>query len=123
VERQVFVLRLKEGALSEYVRIHHSIPSEWPDLEAAMRASGVVRIEIYSFEPYLILFAEVTDPNAFPNLWRTDVHKRWALLMDPLIQLDDTGRPSARFLESVYRFDGAGAPPGPEPINDSAQRN
>jgi L-rhamnose mutarotase len=112
VERQVFVLRLKEGALGEYVRNHESIPSEWPDLEAAMRASGVARVEIYSFEPYLILVAEVADASAFPTLWRTDVHKRWALLMDPLIELDEAGRPSAQLLEAVYRFDGSAERPG-----------
>lgn len=103
---QAFVLRLKPGALEEYTRRHGSIATEWPDLQLALSESGVRMLRIYANDPLLFLYAEVDDPGAFPRLWATPVHKRWALVMDPLIELDDAGRPDARFLHEAYEFHG-----------------
>ena len=101
---QAFVLRLKSGALKEYVRRHGSIQQEWPDLELALSHSGVHVMRIYAHDPLLFVYAEVEDLNAFPTLWATAVHKRWAEVMDPLIELDAAGHPDAQMLDVAYEF-------------------
>ncbi len=48
---QGLVLRLKPGALEEYTRHHHQIPTHWPELVAALRESGVRKIRTFVAEP------------------------------------------------------------------------
>lgn len=102
---QVFVLRLKPGALPEYTRHHDEIPTKWPELAQALRDSGVLHIRTYDAGNLLILSVDVTDENAFPRLWDTPAHKEWAKVMDPLIELDAEQKPDARFLTQIFNFE------------------
>ena len=103
--RQGLVLRLKPGALAEYVRHHDSIPTDWPDLAAALKASGVKTIRTFEADPLLFLYAEVDDEGAFARLWDSDPHKKWAQVMAPLIELDADNKPDARFIPQVFNFE------------------
>lgn len=102
---QGLVLRLKPGALEEYTHHHNQIPTHWPELVAALRESGVRKIRTFVAEPYLYLYAEVVDEGAFPRLWDTEAHRKWAKVMDPLIELDEEQKPDARFIPRIFTFD------------------
>ncbi|MAZ53343.1 MAG: hypothetical protein CMO31_04925 [Trueperaceae bacterium] len=101
---QGLVLRLKPGALEEYTRHHDQIPTHWPELEKALKESGIIKIHTFVMEPYLYLYAEVIDQEAFPRLWDTPAHKKWAKVMDPLIELDSEQKPDARFMPQIFTF-------------------
>jgi L-rhamnose mutarotase len=103
--RQGLVLRLKPGKLDEYVYHHDRILTHWPELAAALRASGIKSIRTFAAEPLLFLFAEVDDENAFPRLWDTPAHKKWAEVMDPLIELDAEMKPDAKFIPQIFNFE------------------
>ena len=102
---QAIALRLKPNAIAEYKRHHDEIPEKWPELAAKIRECGIKHIRIFENDPVLILYAEVEDEDAFPRLWETDIHKKWAKVMDPLIDYDDEEMPEASFLTQIYNFD------------------
>jgi L-rhamnose mutarotase len=103
--KQGLVLKLKPGALSEYIRHHDQIPTHWPELAAALRASGIKTIRTFAAEAHLFLYAEVEDEGAFPRLWDTEAHIKWAEIMDPLIELDVEKKPDARFIPQIFNFE------------------
>ena len=102
---QVFMLKLRPGALPEYIRHHDEIPTKWPELARALRDSGIQHIRTYDAGDYLVLSVDVTDENAFPRLWETPAHIEWAKVMDPLIELDAEHKPDARFLTQIFNFE------------------
>ena len=81
------------------------IPTHWPELAAALRASGIRSIRTFAAEPHLFLYAEVEDEGAFPRLWDTEAHIAWAEVMDPLIELDADRKPDARFIPQIFDFE------------------
>src|SRR5687768_10351347 len=103
--RQALVLKLKPGKLEEYIYHHDRILTHWPKLHAALKESGIQCIRTFAAEPVLFLYAEVTDADAFPHLWATEAHKEWALVMDPLIELDAELRPDANFIKRIFDFE------------------
>ena len=103
--RQGLLLRLKPKALAEYKRHHDEIPKKWPELAAKIKECGIKNIRTFEADPFLFLYAEVEDENSFPRLWDTEIHKKWAKVMDPLIELDAQGKPDARFLKQIFNFE------------------
>jgi L-rhamnose mutarotase len=100
--RQAFVMRLKPGALPAY-RDHHA--AVWPELEAAMAAAGIERFSIFEADPILVISSEVTDHEAWPRLWATDVHQRWSEVMEPLLEVGPDGVIESVEMREVYRVD------------------
>ena len=103
--RQLFEMRLKPGALAEYVRLHDEVPTKHQDLAAAIRDAGIYREVVFVADPLLMVYAEVSDPDAYPRLFATEVHDRWAHLMAPLMELGPDGRAYMRFLDNVWEVD------------------
>ncbi len=103
--RQLFEMRLKPGALAEYVRLHDEVPTKHQDLAAAIRDAGIYREVVFVAEPLLIVYAEVSDPDAYSRLFATEVHDRWAELMAPLMEPGPDGRAYMRFLDNVWEVD------------------
>lgn len=101
----MFTLRLKSGAVEQYVAHHNDIRTEHPDLAQALTDSGIRALRIYQDDDRLILAAEATDAEAMQRLWATPAHDRWSTLMDPLIEMTDDGVPAASFLDQLYEFD------------------
>lgn len=102
---QAFVIRLKPGAFAEYKRYHDTIPTEWPDLFAALRECGVVRRFIFEADPLVFVYAEVKEEDSYERFWATEVSERWLKLMEPLIELRPDGKPDAQFLPQIFAFE------------------
>jgi L-rhamnose mutarotase len=86
--RKAFVLRLKPGALDEYIYWHDNI---WPELQQQI-------------DDQVILTSLVNDPDAWTRLWDSDVHHRWAELMSPLMHYRDDGVVESRELREIWHF-------------------
>ena len=99
--RQAFIMKLKPGALKEYVHNHDNI---WPELKAALRECGIHQISTFADEPYLFLYSEIADEGAWDRIWSTDIHKKWAELMEPLMEIKD-GKPDARFIKQIFHYE------------------
>ena len=103
---QGMILRLKPNALAEYKRHHDEFPEKWPQLIEKAREYGIKTLRTFEADPLLFLYAEVEDEDededAFPRLWETEIHKEWSRLMDPLMEMNDEGKPDARFLTRIF---------------------
>lgn len=94
-------MRLRPGALAEYRRRHADV---WPELEREMAASGIRGFAIFEAEPDLVVVSEVTDEDAWPRLWNSEVHRRWGELMEPLLEFGQDGLIDSSEMREVYRF-------------------
>lgn len=81
VIREAFTVRLKEGALQEWVRRHEAI---WPDLLEEQQRCGFVSMSVFAADPLLFVFSEVLFPDSWTRFIDTDVHKRWVEAMRDL---------------------------------------
>lgn len=100
--RRAFTLRLKPGALKEYVRQHDAI---WPELVAELGSQGVRSLTIFERDGDLFVFCEETDYEAMDRVWDSEVHQRWAQVMAPLIDVDETGKVDDVPLTEVWHLD------------------
>jgi L-rhamnose mutarotase len=115
--RRAFTMHLKPGARAEYVRLHDSIHSHWAALVAQIEASGIARMVIFASSgdaPQLFLFSEIIDEQAWARLWQSDIHQKWGVVMEPLMQFTD-GTVAATTLTEVFHLETslaqASAPP------------
>ena len=97
----VLLMRLKPGALPEYRERHRAV---WPELEAEFAAAGIHRVEIFEAGGILVLLSEVSDEAAWSRLWATPVHRRWALVMDALLESDAGGSIASAAMTQLYRY-------------------
>ncbi len=86
MERIGFVMRLRDGAESEYRRRHDEI---WPEMVAELKAAGAQNYSIFLRGDDLFGYLEVDDFTAFRrHMDRSPVNARWqaevAALIDPL---------------------------------------
>jgi L-rhamnose mutarotase len=102
VVRRAFTLRLKPGALSEYVRQHDEI---WPELVVELKAQGVSQLTIFERDGGLWVYCEGTDYEAMDRVWASDVHDRWASVMAPLIDVNDDNKVDALPLTEVWHLE------------------
>ena len=86
--RRAFTMRLKPGGLAEYRRHHDAI---WPELVAEIEKQGIAQITIFEHDEVLFLYSEITDEAAWDRLWASEVHDRWAEVMNPLMVFRDDG--------------------------------
>jgi L-rhamnose mutarotase len=100
--RTAVVLTLKPGALEEYKRHHDNL---WPELAAAIRESGIRQITTFQHGQTLFLYSEVEDDGAWDRLWETEVHKRWAEVMAPLLEMGADGKVQGAFPPRIFNFD------------------
>ncbi len=107
--RQGFLIHLKPDALAEYIRLHDAVPTDWPLLAEALRASGVMNQVIFEADPYVFVYAEVTRIDAYQRLRGAAIHQRWMKLMTPLMQALPDGEPDIQFMSAVsgISFDNA----------------
>ncbi len=99
--RKAFLLRLKPGALDQYVYWHDNI---WPELQAEIAGQGIAEITLYNLDDMVILVSEVRDEDAWTRLWDSDVHKRWGELMNPMMHYRDDGVVDSRELQEIWHF-------------------
>ncbi|MCA9089330.1 MAG: L-rhamnose mutarotase [Planctomycetaceae bacterium] len=106
--RRAFTMRLKPGALEEYREHHDTLPERWPQLLSEIRDSGIAQITTFQNGLDLFLYSEIHDEQAWDKLWHSDVHRRWAELMQPLMHLDENGIVQAGELTEIFHCE-----PGP----------
>lgn len=102
VIRKAFLLKLKPGALDEYIHWHDNI---WPELQEAIANHGIAEITLYQIDDTIVLVSEVADPDAWEKLWSSDIHKRWGELMNPLMHYHDDGVIDSRELREIWHFE------------------
>jgi L-rhamnose mutarotase len=99
--RRAFTMRLKPDALAEYKHHHDNI---WPELVAEIERAGIASITTFQRELDLFLVSEIADEAAWDKLWNSDLHKRWAEVMQPLMHLRDDGIVDAGELNEVFHL-------------------
>jgi L-rhamnose mutarotase len=99
--RRAFTMRLKPSALAEYKRQHDSI---WPELVAEIERSGIASITTFQRGLDLFLVSEIADEQAWDRLWNSEVHRRWAEVMEPLMHLRDDGIVDSGELVEVFHL-------------------
>jgi L-rhamnose mutarotase len=100
--RRAFTMRLKPGALAEYRKYHDEL---WPELLAEIEKSGIATITTFERDPDLFLFSEIRDEDAWDRLWNSDIHKKWARVMEPLMHLRPDGIVDAGPLREIFRVE------------------
>ena len=100
--RRAFTMKLKPGALTEYVHHHDNV---WPELVAEIRASGIASITTFQNGLDLFLVSEIENEKAWDHLWHSDVHRRWAEVMQPLMHLTDDGIVDAGELAEIFHLE------------------
>lgn len=100
--RRAFTMRLKPGALTEYRRHHDNI---WAELVAEIEKSGIASMTIFESDPQLFLYSEITDPEAWDKLWHSEVHDRWAELMNPLMEFRPDGIVESSEVREVFHLE------------------
>lgn len=84
MERLCFQMELVPGAEAEYVRRHEEI---WPDMVAALTASGFHNYSLFRRGASVIGYAECEPDVATANtaMAATEVNSRWAASFDGVI--------------------------------------
>jgi L-rhamnose mutarotase len=100
--RCAFTMRLKPGAIEEYRRHHDEV---WPELVAEIERSGIASITTFRSGDNLFLFSEIRDPEAWDRLWRSEIHLKWAEVMQPLMHLTPDMTVDAGQLEEIFHLE------------------
>jgi L-rhamnose mutarotase len=97
--RRAFTMRLKPGKFDEYKHHHDNI---WPELVAEIEKAGIASITTFRNGDDLFLVSEIRDEGAWIRLWTSEVHRKWAKVMEPLMNLTDDGMVDAGELEEIF---------------------
>ena len=103
--RRAFTMKLKPGAVEEYIRHHDSIPQKWSQLVDEIRASGIAQITTFRNGLDLFLYSQIVDEKAWDKLWDSTIHRKWAELMEPLMHLDENGIVQAGELTEIFHWE------------------
>jgi len=117
--RRAFTMRLKPNASVEYKQHHDNI---WPELIDEIERSGIASITTFQRDDDLFLISEIADEEAWDRLWNSEVHKRWAEIMQPLMNMRDDGIVEAQTMIEIFHLTTSGngqapALPVTEPSN------
>ena len=100
--RKAFTLRLKPGALDEYVRRHDEI---WPEMVAEIEKSGIKVMDAFHQDGTIFYYSEVEDEGSWQRLWDSAVHDRWAEHFKPLIAFREDGTLDTGDCTEVWRLE------------------
>jgi L-rhamnose mutarotase len=99
--RKAFTMKLKPGGLAQY-RAHHD--AIWQELVDEIQTQGIAQITIFESDPVLFLYSEITDEQAWDRLWHSEVHDRWAELMNPLMEFNSEGIVDSSEVREVFHL-------------------
>lgn len=101
--RKAFVMSVNPGREAEYMRRHQPI---WPELEAVLRAHGVVTYSIF-LQPetrQLFAYVEFADEAQWAAIAQTEVCRRWWAHMRELMPTNADDSPVSRELPEVFHL-------------------
>jgi L-rhamnose mutarotase len=101
IETVAFRMLLRPGTEKEYRRRHDQI---WPDLEAELRAAGILDYRIFRDPENHCLFAVITRArnHRMDELPQKPVMRRWWAMMADLMVTEADQAPSVTALEEVF---------------------
>lgn len=101
--RKAFRMSVHAGLEGEYERRHNPI---WPELEAVLRAHGVLTYSIYLDPDTSDLFGyvEVESEARWDEIAATPVCRRWWASMRELMPSQADDRPVSRDLREVFHM-------------------
>ncbi len=111
--RRAFTMRLKPNALVEYKQHHDNI---WPELVDEIERAGIASITTFQRDDDLFLVSEIADEAAWDRLWTSEIHKRWAELMQPLMNMRDDGIVESHDLIEIFHVTTGGNGQSPAAI-------
>ncbi|MET3926955.1 L-rhamnose mutarotase [Devosia sp. 2618] len=98
---QAFILTIRPGQVAEYRRRHDEI---WPEMLAALRASGIVHYEIFLHEPSHCVFGHMLRTHAPDPAAPVDpVMLRWREFMADVLEMEDD-QPRREAIERVFHL-------------------
>ena len=102
--RKAFVMSVHAGHEAEYARRHQPI---WPELEAVLKAHGVVSYSIFLHVEtrQLFAYAEIEDEARWAAIAQTDVCRRWWTSMRELMPTNPDHSPVAEELKEVFHIE------------------
>ncbi len=81
-----WVLKVRPGYEDEYKRRHDEI---WPDMERALKASGITSYSIFRHGLTLFGYFETADLQAtIAALGQDETNQRWSEYMSPVMEID-----------------------------------
>lgn len=81
-----WVLKVRPGYEEEYKRRHDDI---WPEMEVAIKASGIISYTIFRHGLTLFGYFETEDLQAtIAALAKDDTNKRWSEYMTPVMEIN-----------------------------------
>jgi L-rhamnose mutarotase len=84
--RRGIFFRIKPGNQAEYKRLHASV---WPEVEEALRKSGIHNYSIWNLNDMLFSYYEVDDPNLCASLLAgNEYYQKWRKLMEEVVFVD-----------------------------------
>lgn len=106
MERVGFILKVREGRLSDYRKAHLNV---WPEMREALRQAGWHNYSLFLREDGL-LFGYVETPSfddALGKMAETEVNGRWQELMAPYFENIGGGHPDQAMvrLEEVFHLE------------------
>lgn len=100
--RRAFTMRLKPGAFDKYKHHHDNV---WPELVEEIHRSGIASITTFRKDQDLFLVSEINNEKAWDRLWHSDIHRRWAEVMEPLMNLTEDGIVDAGELTEIFHVE------------------
>jgi L-rhamnose mutarotase len=101
--RKAFTMSVNPGCEAEYERRHRPI---WPELEAVLRAHGVLNYSIFLHSETRKLFAyiEIEDEARWAAIAQTEVCQHWWASMRELMPTNPDHSPVSQELREVFHL-------------------
>ena len=101
MQLSAFKMSLKPGMQQEYQTRHDSI---WPELQALLKASGIVEYSIFFDAETSLLFAvqKKTDTSNTDDLKNDPIMQKWWSYMAGLMEINPDGSPVVIPLKNVF---------------------
>jgi L-rhamnose mutarotase len=102
--RKGFVMSVLPEHAEEYKKRHNPI---WPELEATLKAHGVLNYSIFLHPEthQLFAYAEIEDEQQWKGIAKTEICRKWWAYMKDIMPSNPDNSPVANDLEEVFHIE------------------
>jgi len=100
--RRAFTMKLKPGAMAEYIDKHDHI---WPELVAEIEKSGIASFTTFEADPLLFLYSEIHDEEAWDRLWHSEIHDKWGKVMEQYMDIKPDGIVDSKTVREIFHYE------------------